>query len=363
MTLEQRTSRQLPIIYAHGTLREIGQQIGEDRREQIQDSLCNAREMIEHSCETLHLTWEAAVNQARKYMPFASERYPQYVQEMEGLAEGAGVSMDDLSVLTALEAVALDALHLSRCTSVAANQDCTADGHVLVGHNETWMPEDEPDVYLIHAQPSDEAPFLAMSYGGLLPNVGFNAHGIAQCCDTMYPNDIRIGIPRVIVSRAVLNACSITEAIKCTIAPLRAAGYNHLIAHDSGELFNVEVSARSFAILYGEEGYLAHANHYLDPGMRRIEKDPEDLVSAHVRYHRAVRLLRATRAHNLDTFTDLLRDHANYRFSICNHGIFGAPLDREKTIASVIMDLTERKLWAAWGNPCENAYFAYALNC
>lgn len=363
MTLEQRSTRQLPIIYARGTLREIGQQIGEDRREQIQDSLCNMRELIEHSYETLHLTWDAARNQACKYIPFAYEHYPQYMQEMEGLAEGAGIHIDDLTALNALEGVVLDALHLTRCTSIAVNQDCSAARHVLIGHNETWLPEDEPDVYIIHAQPVNEAPFLAMSYGGLLPNVGFNANGIAQCCDTVYPNDVRIGIPRVIVARAVLNACNINEAIKSTIVPLREAGYNHLIAHDSGELYNIEVSARSFAVLYGEEGYLAHANHYTDPSMRRVEKDPEDLVSAHIRYHRAVRLLRATRLHNVETFQELLRDHVNYRHSICNHGIFGPPLDREKTITSVIMDLTERKLWAAWGNPCENEYFAYALNC
>ena len=45
-----------------------------------------------------------------------------------------------------------------------------------------------------------------MTYGGLLPNVGFNAYGIAQLIDSVYPNDSRIGIPRLVVSRAVLAA-------------------------------------------------------------------------------------------------------------------------------------------------------------
>ncbi|HBY94706.1 MAG TPA: hypothetical protein DEP84_12225, partial [Chloroflexi bacterium] len=36
-----------------------------------------------------------------------------------------------------------------------------------------------------------------MTYGGLLPNIGFNAAGIAQCCDSIHPSDRRIGIPRV----------------------------------------------------------------------------------------------------------------------------------------------------------------------
>jgi len=50
------------------------------------------------------------------------ERYPQYVDEMVGIAEGANVPFDDLSVLTAMEAVTMDALHLLRCTSMAVQR-------------------------------------------------------------------------------------------------------------------------------------------------------------------------------------------------------------------------------------------------
>src|SRR5699024_3017066 len=154
--------------------------------------------------DDLQLTWEGAQIQSRKYLPFAQERYPQYVEELLGIAEGAGASFDDIVVLNAMEAVTMDALHLTKCTSMAVNDDCTADGHVLVAHNEDWLPEDEQDVFLVHAMPDDEPPFLAMTYGGLLPNIGFNAVGIAQCCDSVYPTDSRIGVPRLVASRAVL---------------------------------------------------------------------------------------------------------------------------------------------------------------
>ena len=127
--------------------------------------------------------------------------------------------MDDLIVLNAMEGVTMDALHLTKCTSMAVNDQRTADGHVLIAHNEDWIPDDEEDVYLIHAEPDDEPAFLAMTYGGLLPNVGFNSAGLAQCCDTVYPTDSRIGIPRIFVSRAVLAAPTIGEAISRTLVP------------------------------------------------------------------------------------------------------------------------------------------------
>jgi isopenicillin-N N-acyltransferase-like protein len=262
-----------------------------------------------------------------------------------------------------MEAVSMDALHLTKCTSMAVNEERTADGHVLIAHNEDWLPEDEADVYVLHAKPKDEPPFLAMTYGGLLPNIGFNAAGIAQCCDSVYPNDSRIGIPRVIVSRAVLSAYTPGEAIGHVLVTHRAAGYNHLLAHDSGELYNVEVSARRFAILSSEDGFVVHTNHYLDPQMQTIESEPDELIGTRIRYFRAQRLLKSSPLHTVKSLQAIQRDHINHPNSICNHATEDQlPLDREKTINALVIDLTSRALHIAWGNPCENQYHTYYLD-
>jgi len=352
----------IPLVRAKGTHRQIGQQIGEQVKDAIRHSVSSAQKLISQTYSTLELDWDGALIQARKYLPFVQERFPKYVDELTGIAEGAGVSFDDLSVLNAMEAVTMDALHLTKCTSMAVNEDRTADGHVLVAHNEDWLPEDEQDVFVIHAEPVDEPPFLAMTYGGLLPNIGFNAYGIAQCCDSVYPTDSRIGIPRVMVSRAVLAAKTLADAIRCTLIPHRAAGYNHLLVHEAGELYSVEVSSRRFGILYGDEGIIAHTNHYLDPKMQAIENEPDELVDTRLRYFRAIRLLRRTPAHTIKTLQAIQRDHLNYPNSICNHSTDDIePLDREKTINALIMDLTARTMHIAWGNPCENQYHTYYL--
>jgi len=349
-----------PLIEVKGSHREIGRQIGEAVRPLIEHSIHNARSLVESTYDNLQLTWDGAQIQARKYMPFAQERYPQYVDELLGMAEGANVNYTELAVVNGLEAVTTDALHLTKCTSLAVNEVNTADGHVLVAHNEDWLPDDEPDVYIVHVSADDEPAFLAMSYGGLLPNVGFNEAGIAQCCDTVYPSDTRIGIPRVIVSRAVLGSRTIGQAFRQTIVPLRAAGYSHLIAHESGELYNVEVSARNFDILYGLDGYLAHTNNYLSPKMEAIESESDELVHTRVRYFRALRLLRQSKKHSIRSLETILQDHVNYPDSICNHSIFDIdPLDQEKTIISMIMDLTARQMLVAWGNPCKNSYHTF----
>ncbi len=353
----------IPIIKVKGSHKEIGRQVGEGFREQIRHHLQNTRELIDTTYETLELDWEGARMQGRKYIPFAQENYPQYVDELYGLSEGAGVDFDDVCVVNALEAVTMDALHLSKCTSLAVNETNTSDGHVLVAHNEDWIPEDEPDVFLVHAEPKDEPPFLAMTYGALLPNIGFNAYGIAQCCDSVYPNDSRIGIPRLVVSRAVLAARTPSEAMREMLIARRAAGYNHLLAHEGGEIYSVEVSSRKFAILYAHDGFMVHTNHYLDPNMQLIEYEPDELISTRVRYFRANRLLRETDQHTIKSIQAIQRDHINFPNAICNHAEDDMdPLDREKTVNSMVIDLTARAMHIAWGNPCVNPYHTYYLD-
>lgn len=357
-------ARQLPLIRVSGSPRQMGRQVGEACSQQIKHSIENARTLVAAAYDTLQLSWEGAQIQARKYIPFAEERYPQYVDELAGIAEGAGVVFDDLAVLNGMEAVTTDAIHLQKCTSFAVNQECSVNGHVLLAHNEDWLPDDEPDIYIVHASPDHEPPYLAMTYGGLLPNIGFNAHGIAQACDTVYPTDSRIGIPRLVASRAVLGAPTPAEAIRHMLIPHRAAGYNHLLAHESGELYNVEVSARRFAVLYAHEGYLAHTNHYLDTAMQQVECDPDELVATRVRYFRALRLMRQTPMHSIETLQAIQKDHVNYEDSICNHAQDDPrALDREKTITALVMDLTERRMLATWGNPCRAEYYEYHLDC
>jgi isopenicillin-N N-acyltransferase like protein len=352
-----------PLVRVSGTHREMGRQIGEACRKQVQHGVENGRNLVADAYQQLELTWAGAQIQARKYLPFAQERYPQYVDEMMGIAEGADVGFEDLVVINAMEAVTMDALHLTRCTSMAVNDERTADGHVLLAHNEDWVPEDEDDVFIVLANPKHDPPFLAMTYGGLLPNIGFNAFGIAQLCDSVYPNDSRIGTPRTVVSRAVLASKTPDEAIRHMLSAQRAAGYNHLLVHESGELYSVEVSARRFGILYGEDSYIVHTNHYLSENMQQVEREPEDLVASRVRYSRALRLIKREDQHNIKTLQTIQRDHVNFSNSICNHSIDASnPLDREKTVNAMVIDLTAREMHIAWGNPCENPYHTYHLD-
>jgi isopenicillin-N N-acyltransferase-like protein len=108
---------------------------------------------------------------------------------------------------------------------------------------------------------------------------------------------------------------------------------------------------------------MVHTNHYLDTNMQAIEYEPDELIATRVRYFRANRLLRETNQHTIKTIQAIQRDHINFPNSICNHAEDDMdPLDREKTINSLVIDLSARAMHIAWGNPCINPYHTYYLD-
>ena len=49
-----------PLVEVSGSHREMGQQIGEACREQVQRSVANAHTLIEQSYDAVELTWDGA---------------------------------------------------------------------------------------------------------------------------------------------------------------------------------------------------------------------------------------------------------------------------------------------------------------
>jgi len=103
-------------------------------------------------------------------------------------------------------------------------------------------------------------------------------------------------------------------------------------------------------------------NHYLDPGMREVERDPAGLGRSRLRYERATELLHAGPPHSRQSLGRILGDHHNSPSSICSHlQESQPPLDQYATIASVIIDLTEMTMHVARGQPFSGSFHAYSM--
>ena len=88
-----------PFLTLTGTARERGYQYGSQVPELIKKNIAFYRTMF----EGFGVTWNVAGKISKKFEPFIRDYYPEALEEIAGVAEGAGLSYED--VLTRLHDV------------------------------------------------------------------------------------------------------------------------------------------------------------------------------------------------------------------------------------------------------------------
>jgi isopenicillin-N N-acyltransferase-like protein len=347
----------IPVFQVRGTHREVGRQIGEQMRARLQQYQQTAAEL--RAGLPPGVRWEEMMDQGRGYLAHSRAVYPQYVEELEGIAEGAGLPFEEMFVELCEELWEQPAwpAHAGRgCTDLAARGRATVDGSTLIAHTNDLSPEVEKDLVILRVQAGDEPEFLGVAVSGLGYSAGFNAAGMCMSGNEVANNDIRPGVPRLLIVRAILAARRLGEAMDACLLPQRASNYNNVIGDPNGEIYSMEGSATDCEPIYIEEDILAHANHYASLPMRRFEADRNTIGTSVIRHNRAMRLLRENYGRlSPELFKTLLADHANYPSSICKHG------SESVTVFSMILDLNRRQAWIGRGRPCETQWVEHRL--
>ena len=154
-------------IETNGTWREIGRQIGEAFRDEIQECVeCYASDFIARMdlCE-------AAVGRLRQQV---DEHFPPLKEETSGMAEGCGMPEEHMFVYRFFNEV-----------TMRMRQGCsvlfTADGEEgpLIGRNCDLAPGREAELQLCHTcRPDDGAATVTVTYLGLSSGQGLNEYGL-----------------------------------------------------------------------------------------------------------------------------------------------------------------------------------------
>ncbi len=300
------------------------------------------------------VTWDQMLQQSQQYLDFSRQIYPQYVDELEGIAEGADVPFNEVFLSMCEEL--WEAAAWRGCTDMAARGRATKDGSTLIAHTNDLYPRAEEHLVLLKVQAGDEPEFLGISSGGIAISAGFNAAGISLTGNQLDNNDIRPGVPRLLIVRATLASRHLSEAMDHCLLPERASSYNNVLADTSGEVYSMEGSATDCEPIYIAEDILAHANHYVSPAMRHFEADRNSISNSVLRHNRAMRLLRENYGQlTPELFQKLLGDHAGYPTSICKHGT------ETVTVFSIIIQIEQLRAWIGLGRACETEYMEYKL--
>jgi len=340
----------IPMLKVSGTHRQVGQQIGDKMRPELRRMRARMRQSVPSG-----MAWEEMLERGRLCLAYSRAVYPQYIAELEGMAEAAELPLDELFLDTGEEL--WGPMAWGGCTDMAARGRATADGSTLLAHTNDLRPEVEQELLILQVQAGDEPEFLAVSINGLGFCAGYNAAGVSLTGNEVSSNDVRPGVPRQLAVRAVLAARRLGEAMDACLLPQRASNYNNIIADRYGEIYSMEGSATDCEPLYIEGDVLAHANHYVSAPMRHFEEDRNIIGGSVIRYNRAMRLVREHYGQLTPAlFQQLLADHANYPSSICRHGYDSV------TVFSLIINLNELRAWIGRGRPCQTTYVEYHLD-
>ena len=201
----------------------------------------------------------------------ARANYPQYVREIEGIAAGAGQDFETMFVwncrgdLRMPDDVSPEVLlaSASGCTSVMV--PATENEPAIIAHNEDGAPEFLGYCFWVNVTPNDGVAFESFMYPGMLPGhtFGANTAGIVQAINNIRVHDLKPGIPRHVITRAVLGARSFDDAIDTLRRDDRASGFHHNLGEaGSQRLASIEAPA-SGCNVREVTAPSAHANHLI----------------------------------------------------------------------------------------------------
>src|SRR6266576_5001820 len=349
-----------PHVRVEGSALDRGRQYGSQAADRLRRSVAAYRGVFAHYAGW---DWATVRREAARYeKPIAAFR-PAYLDEIRGIAEGAGLDRGDVLAINVRTEVMFAAKARQAAGQQRAPDGCTAfavvpapgaGGSTLIGQNWDWLPHTSETVVVLEARQDEGPDFVTVVEAGLLAKTGMNSSGLGLVTNALVTDaDVgEPGLPYHVLLRAVLDCTTVTDALEVLQAGPRSSSANYLIAQAGGAALDIEAAPGDFTRLYPvypEDGVLRHTNHFL------ADIHPADLAlwampSSAVRLQR---LRAAGTARTLDDFGAVLADHADYPHSICAHADpADHPCEQGATIASVLMDLAARRIWLAAGNPC-----------
>ncbi|MEN2980987.1 C45 family autoproteolytic acyltransferase/hydrolase [Tistrella bauzanensis] len=330
---------------------------------------------------------------AGRWQAFIAEDNADYAIEMAGIAKGAGLSLDEITVLNAryeltYEVYSIEARRAKGdgaqaapdpqdmpeqegCTLFGLMPDVTASGACVIGQNWDWLAGLAGNCFIKRVH-RDEQPelgkpaFVGFSEAGIVGcKMGVNQAGVGLCIAglvTAFEGQGAMRKPVHVRCAEILDAWRFSEALRPVLQTDRTCSSNFMIGHGDGEIIDIEATTGHAAYLYPQDGVVTHSNNLV--AERRVASQIERIAPSTL--FRAERVRRHMKAQSgridLDVIRAVMSDHFSAPASVCMHADPKLPAARRNaTIASVAIDLTNKVLYATNGNPCHNPFRPYPL--
>ncbi|GGY02973.1 peptidase C45 [Litchfieldella qijiaojingensis] len=294
------------------------------------------------------LDWRQARQQARRFLPAIERHFPAILEELDGLAQGAGIDFDDILTLNCRSEISLTRAS-GGCSAFSLNRH----GQQWLAQNWDWRPDQLHNVVILRIKLNDGTVLISVGEAGMVAKIGLNAHGIGVCLNAIRSRTCGEGLPIHIALRKMLESPDFDAAKRVATLDRVASPAHILLASAEGQAVGLEVHPGVPGELYPQDGTVTHTNHlYAQAATACVEDFPRP--DSATRLSRLDQLLTAQIAETPQALFELLSDHDNAPTSICRHTNLAQPeAERMETLFSVVMNLRRRELHLRLGNPCE----------
>lgn len=336
-----------------GSHREMGVDFGRAARDIILSFRDDSREFYrKHTKQGAAFVRDYAM---RNYLPFVRRRYPQYLEEVRGIAEGAHVPFEDMFYLTADEELQ-DSFESGKekCSSAAV----ASRRGMFVLHNEDYPPRYYGRLIVVEAEPDDAPAFLSLTYPYVIAgsSCGMNAAGLAFTVDSINYRPSKRGMPVSYVLRDMYAARNIGQVGRKIAEPDKLSCFAVTVASDVlHTAINWEVTFKKIVKMkMGRSALLAHTNHVISSQIDKRGELPK--FGSRIRLAALEELLlRGAPIANLKRLQAVLSSE--------NHGLLRVTRKPTEyaTIASVVLDVRHRVMYVSKRGPKGHDFMPYKL--
>lgn len=322
----------IKIIEASGSYYEIGFTVGQQTKEEIHQLLATTGRATADDLES--------IQRYSDFLPFVL-KYPNIKDELQGMADGSGLDFETLVKLNIVELNKTPSVDLQCSTFYITNSSQHA-----IGHNEDGRDED--DIFLLKADYPSGTQILSICYFARLPGfaTNINSNGLVMTCNALTSNDKKIGIPKVILARLMIECHSIDEVLNVLKNNDRAQGQHFLIISEE-KIVGIEVSASNFQVQEIHSNYY-HCNNYLYPEMLEFEAGDVG-CKGYLRTKSGKCVYKSLQT--IDDIKETLSSHDNQPFSFCSHG--SSSEGGLLTLGTLIINLKSKEISIGYGATCK----------
>lgn len=342
----------VPEVVASGSPFEIGLSHGSQIPNRIRTCIANYKALF---LETAQADWPESKARALAFLPALEKNEPDLVEEMKGIAAGAGEGVEFLDILSLnLRSEIALTNYTDGCTSLATYN--AARSEVFVTQNWDWVGEASTSTAMFDIRKTGKPRVRMFGEAGILAKFGVNEAGVGICMNAILCGTVaKDQLPVHIAMRRVLECSSFDEATEMLSKKGMASCTNFVIGDATGKVATVECTPKGLAPIYPEDGAWTtwHTNHLWSPNVPVGIKDHPS-KNSFSRLER-IKVLSKNPEATPEKIRVWLSDEEGTPVSICRSTPSKAVgTERMETLATVIIDLPKRKMELSLGKPCLN---------